>query len=338
MGSPIPIDIAAQATANTANMVQGTAMGLMLEKHNDARQRRQQRKLQEIQIAGSKELTDYNFAKSLEQWKATNYGAQMEEIKKAGLNPGLLYGMGGAGGATTAGSAGNVTGANAPTGGGEIMGLMAQNLNLRMMNAQIENLKADTQKKEAEATKTAGVDTELAKSQISLNNANTGNTEVDTKLKELQIKIDQQHYNFTAASYDDALGMIHENYRKAMGEATSALVKGNIDTNTRTTIENTIKAQYVGQLLENTLLRSQNEKIKSDIKVNNAQITKWATELQQGWQGLTLQEKAMKVDGLMKEVEQFYKGTLGHLRTHDPFSTAKQIDQILGLEKEDFKK
>ena len=40
-------------------------------------------------------------------WKDTNYAAQVEEMKKAGLSVGLMYGKGGAGGATTgAGAAG----------------------------------------------------------------------------------------------------------------------------------------------------------------------------------------------------------------------------------------
>ena len=35
-------------------------------------------KLQNLEIKGSKELTDYNAAKQLEMWKATNYPAQVE--------------------------------------------------------------------------------------------------------------------------------------------------------------------------------------------------------------------------------------------------------------------
>ena len=44
-------------------------------------------------------------------WKDTNYSAQMEELKKAGLNPGLLYGMSG-GGATTIGTGVKTTSGN----------------------------------------------------------------------------------------------------------------------------------------------------------------------------------------------------------------------------------
>ena len=89
-----------QAASQAASGLIGTGMGLLLEGHNDRRQLRQQEKLQNLEIKGSKELTDYNAAKQLEMWKATNYPAQVEQMKLAGLNPALAYGMGGAGGVT----------------------------------------------------------------------------------------------------------------------------------------------------------------------------------------------------------------------------------------------
>ena len=38
----------------------------------------------------------------MQMWEDTNYAAQVEQLKKAGLSIGLMYGKGGAGGATTA--------------------------------------------------------------------------------------------------------------------------------------------------------------------------------------------------------------------------------------------
>ena len=62
-----------QAASQAASGLIGTGLGLLLEGHNDRRQLRQQEKLQNLEIKGSKELTDYNAAKQLEMWKATNY-------------------------------------------------------------------------------------------------------------------------------------------------------------------------------------------------------------------------------------------------------------------------
>ena len=83
MASKFLTDVAQQAI--------GGIFGIGLGAYNDNRQYNQQERLQNLQIKGSKELTDYQMMKQLQMWKDTNYGAQMEELRKAGLNPGLLY-------------------------------------------------------------------------------------------------------------------------------------------------------------------------------------------------------------------------------------------------------
>ena len=82
-------------------------------------------------------------------WKDTNYAAQVEEMKKAGLSIGLMYGKGGAGGTTTGAGATGVSAPTAPTGMGLIGGsqLAAQIANMELTKAQTENVKADTERK-----------------------------------------------------------------------------------------------------------------------------------------------------------------------------------------------
>lgn len=149
----IPAALAAiglDAGKNAANNIVGQAMGLALEGHEDKRQLKQQGKLQKLQIQGSKELTDYNMMKQLEMWKNTSYPAQIELMKEAGLNPGLMYGMGGGGGQTTGSANGNVSGAAAPSGTGTAGEMGMQLMQMRLMRAQEENINADTEKKKAE--------------------------------------------------------------------------------------------------------------------------------------------------------------------------------------------
>ena len=74
-------------------------------------------------------------------WEKTSYKAQMGQLEKAGLNPGLIYGMGGAGG-TLGGSSATAQGA-AGTGAMDIAGA-AQ---IALLNAQRENIEADTENK-----------------------------------------------------------------------------------------------------------------------------------------------------------------------------------------------
>lgn len=129
----------------------GAGLGLIMQKSNDKRQIRQQRELQGIEIAGQKQMLDYNQQKSLEMWEKTGYGAQKDQMKAAGLNPGLMYGMGGGGGQTAGITPGNVSGGNASGNSGEAMGMAMMATQMGLLKAQKENIEADTREKEAGA-------------------------------------------------------------------------------------------------------------------------------------------------------------------------------------------
>ena len=134
-----------------AGQLGGAILGIGLQAINNGRQVNQQRELTQIQSAAQKDLTDYNQEKAYQMWQKTNYEAQVEQLKKAGLNAGLLYGMGGAGGATANVTAGSVTGGQAPQGGREVQDLMGIGLQAELLKAQKENIQADTANKLADA-------------------------------------------------------------------------------------------------------------------------------------------------------------------------------------------
>lgn len=117
------------------------------EARQDRRQIKQQEKLQAMSIKGSKELTDYQKQKDLEMWKATNWGAQMEEAEKAGLSTAYLYGKGGGTTGTVGGSGGGVTGGSAA----DAASAQNANTNQAMAIAQLQNIQANTEKTKAEA-------------------------------------------------------------------------------------------------------------------------------------------------------------------------------------------
>lgn len=137
-----------------AQDVVGAGLGLALGGINDKRQLKQQRKLQRLEIEGQKEMLSHNMAAQLKMWQDTNYSAQMEQLRKAGLNPGMIYGMSGGGATTTGQASANVTGAHAPTGGGEAIAMASTAAQLGLMRAQKENIEADTQAKLAGIPKT----------------------------------------------------------------------------------------------------------------------------------------------------------------------------------------
>ncbi len=94
--------------AAAAQAASGLGSSLIANAGNKKRQERgfrQERALMGIQTTHQKELNRQGKDLQLEMWKDTNYPAQMEMLREAGLNPSLLYG-GGGGGGTTAGSQG----------------------------------------------------------------------------------------------------------------------------------------------------------------------------------------------------------------------------------------
>ena len=99
------------------------------------------------ELRGQRKALAQQNAAAMDIWEKTNYKAQMGQLEKAGLNPGLIYGMGGAGG-TLGGSSATAQGA-AGTGAMDIAGA-AQ---IALLNAQRENIEADTENKRADKGK-----------------------------------------------------------------------------------------------------------------------------------------------------------------------------------------
>lgn len=148
-------DISAAAGAAAGN-VAGGILGMVTAGAQDRRQIKQQQKLTDIQVKAQKDLTDYSNQKQLEMWHNTSYGAQREELEKAGLNPALMYGMGGGGGVTT--GAGGATSAGSGTASTGAANQEAQT-GMALMIAQTAALTAQAKKTNAEAEKIEGVDT-----------------------------------------------------------------------------------------------------------------------------------------------------------------------------------
>ena len=102
-----------------------------------------------------------------------------------------MYAKGGAGGQTGSANAGQVAGSHASSEAErEAIGIQrnAQMLQTAMNITQMQNIKADTKVKEAEAEKIKGVDTEYTKSQTDVNIANIkliGENTENTRLRNL---------------------------------------------------------------------------------------------------------------------------------------------------------
>lgn len=128
----------------------------------------EQAQLRQAQI--NKEQAKYSQGLAMEYWDYTNWENQVDHLKKAGLNPALMYAKGGAGGQTGGGQAQGVglSPSNQEAVKAQQIGMALQ---LAQLKSQIEVNESVAKKNTAEAEKTAGVDTEATKMSIKLSEA-----------------------------------------------------------------------------------------------------------------------------------------------------------------------
>lgn len=238
MGGPIGMlgQLGEQAASNAVDSV----MGLVAGEINDRRQLRQQKKLNEQQFEIDGRALARQKAADLGMIQATSYGFQKEQMKNAGLSPGLMYGGGGAGGAVTGGT-GSTNAPKAPQGGGEIMGM-------QLMNAQKELIQAQTEKTKVETTKTAGVDTQLT---------------------EAQGRLAKNVAQFYVDTYED-------NYDKLKAEVSILERNSRVNYATEGTEIETKKAELVGLGIANELKKAQTELTEEQMKATAEMVKqKW---------------------------------------------------------------
>ena len=242
----------------------GAGIGALTAKANDRRQIAMQRQLMDMQIQGSRELTNYSYEKQYDLWRKTNYGGQIAEMKKAGLNPGLIYGMSGGGGVSTGSGASQVSGGQAPSGGGEIMGGLQMGLQLGMQQAQMELIKAQAEKTKAEKDKITGVDTHAVLQSIDLMAQQEENARWDWELKRIDWASKQADYYIKQGTIDKAIERFNAETDNLVAEARSKMVQAKVDEKTIDSKIETINANLALTKIEMALK-------SSGIEVNKAQ-------------------------------------------------------------------
>lgn len=250
--------IAASAISAGGNIVDNL-FGFAMQGRNDRRQIRQQKKLMALQIKGQKEMGLFNQGLAMDMWNKTNYEAQRRHIENAGLNAGLMYGGAGAG-ATTQTPTGNVSGGDAPMGGGEVKGLgmtLQSVAQLALLKAQKENIEADTKQKEVNTAKTAGVDTEAVKASIKLVEEKTKGTQLENEGQVFTNKLLEVQKNVGEATEETQVNTLKQNYEKLVEETGIAKTQNKVDNATADEVIKQAKAQTLQIGLQNALIKSQ---------------------------------------------------------------------------------
>lgn len=294
---------------SAANQVIGGGLGLLLQGHNDRRQRRQQEWLQELQMKGNKEMADYNYNKQMEMWHNTNYAATREEMEKAGLNVGLMYGQGGGGGATTgSGGGAGVSGAMAPAGGGEVQAGMQMALQTDLLRAQKEVLASQADKNRADADATRGVNTDEGRQRIEESKQRVEN--LFQGLQNLRQTHEMQKLELTAkniTNYElqktqtDRLGYI-EQQTKIAKEQLHALKNNNKVSDA--TIDDNIKrieAEAIGAVLDNILTKTVTGKTIADTDVSRQRVREISQTIMRDWDKMSQTEREIMIKESLKD-------------------------------------
>lgn len=193
--------LAGAVTGGIGSIVSG-GLGLLggLFKRNNNGFKNQQKLMQQaweyekegmgLQYNYGQQAADAEYRRNLQMWKDTNFGAQRDEMEKAGLSVGLMYGNGGGQAASTAG--GTATQPNAPKTNPVEVALQQQamGLQLKQIEAQNKLANAETAKTLAEANKIAGVDTK--------------GQNLENKWQEIENRIQLSKENIAAANVTEA--------------------------------------------------------------------------------------------------------------------------------------
>jgi hypothetical protein len=266
-----------------------TGLGLLLQNHNDRRQIEQQRKLSEQQLGFDLQKMKADREGQLQMWKDTSYAAQREQMEKAGLNPALMYGMGGGGGMTTGGSSGGVGGPSAQGGSNEIMGMA-------MMKAQLDLMKAQARKTETEADNIGegGVERRLGETKILDLATGIENKAAQTKLVKVQTDIAKLDQRIKNESFEDVLEMIEYNSKNAYESLRNAYYENELTKETFNTKIATAQAELIRIGFDSALKQS-------GVDYNNQKVKESVQNIAQGWTSLSQQDKRILIETFNSE-------------------------------------
>jgi hypothetical protein len=156
--------------SNTINYAtQG--LGMLYDQLTMGQQNRRQERFMGIQQDNNLELMAQQFQNQtglniqghelqFDMWLKTNYPSQVEQMKKAGLNPGLMYKGAGQGGTTGSQGGGSAAGGSAG------LGMAAKGPEFELYGAQANLMKEQAKDLKSQRDKRNGVDTELQQEAI----------------------------------------------------------------------------------------------------------------------------------------------------------------------------
>lgn len=240
-------------------------IGMMGNRRRETRARKNQELLMKQQMEYQERLNATAHQRQKEMWDYTTeeqYAKQMAGLKKAGLNPALMYEGQGQGGTTGNVGAGAASGGHAATPAYASMDIANQ----MAQAAEIELMMAQAKKAEAEASSIRGEEGTIGESQINKLAQETTSEQLKQKLLEAQ-KITETQRS----------GLVMNEAIKTAEEIVRLSRENHIGEETIDAVVNEIKAKSAGADIVNELNRSRIKLTETqDKQLEEAIAQKWA--------------------------------------------------------------
>ena len=285
----------------------GTSLlGNIFGLNNSSEQMSNQKYLMELQHKYNEESATYAQGRAYDMWLKTNYPAQVEQMEKAGLNPALMYGMGTGGGGTVSGAQGQ--GTSQPTDRSIEMKMKGQEMGLQLANlaSQIKLNESQANKNNAEAEKTAGIDTKLAENTIDNLISQTKNE----KDRNVLIWADKRLKEATT-DMQEATAKLMSGQNEKINYEIKSMIKG------LEKMEKEIKGLSLDNELKEKTMKSKIEEAEmtvkalmnsilvgnSQIRLNNQNAEAITDKVMQDWQSVAQQWAKLQQSGQLIEID-----------------------------------
>lgn len=252
-------EAAAGAAQGVATGAVGALIGNSMQKNAEKRQ-----------VKYSKDMAKFMHDLEMKKWRDTNYSAQMNEMRKAGLSAGMMYGgVGGASMVSSTSSPGNSI--NTGT-GGEAANSIVNAMSLAKLQSEIELNKSQANKNNADADYTGGAQTDETKKRIESLTQGIKNQQAIENMTKVQTRLFEMEEIRQDETLEESIDRIKWEAKQAKHYAKIAEAKENVDTASIENNKKIIQEQAIYGGLLNTLT-------KANINKTNAEIGKIATEI-----------------------------------------------------------
>lgn len=282
------------ALIGAAGVIGGAVLG------NQARQQQTNEEYQKMMYQANinKDLANHTMKNQKELWDYTNYPNQVKQMEKAGLNKALMYGTAGQGGQSAGGQTGPV-GLSDSKGVAMQQQQMAMGLQLAQIASQVKVNESVAEKNKAEAEKTAGVDTEAAKTGIENMIAQTSNEKIKRGLILSQSRLNDALEEMNRSKVDE-IGWNIKYIEKSIAAMSKNIEETDLDIELKARTLDT-EVQRAVATLENTMADTLVKHSQGKVNVQEAKAI--AESVKQKWEQVFIGLKEADQKGYNLELQ-----------------------------------